>query len=179
MYDKPPRGIDKEYPTSEDADLAEAAYAWLKDDLASSVGKGLNDYQHNLHVILNNDWTTRKQAGYAASIVSGYQKHLERKVKAVVKAQVQGESHYVGVVGKREVFDVIVGFTRELPGGNFGPTYLVTFTTLSGAVLKWFASRNPKWDPGRHVALKATVKKHGEYLNVKETTVSRCVIQEA
>lgn len=84
---------------------------------------------------------------------------------------------YVGTVGKRETFAVVLDFVTGYETA-YGYTTVLKFRTDEGATLVWKASNTglARGDVGKRYALKGTVKAHAEYKGTKQTMVSRCAV---
>ena len=172
------REVEAREPT--DADRAEAAAAL---DWARGL-EGASDYEHNLLTIAAAPAVSARHAGYAASIVSGYQRHHDRMVARELESERRarlGEAadaagHY-GEIKAR--CDVIVTLAQRVKwfDGQFGKTALHVLTTEEGHRLKWWASesaaRKAGFEVGEAVRVLLTVKAHGEYNGTPETTVQR------
>jgi hypothetical protein len=84
-------------------------------------------------------------------------------------------SRHVGNIKDRIDFEGIVEFVtyRE---GHYGTTTIVKFRDLDGNVFTWFASGYLQYNKGDRVQVRGTVKKHDEYKGVKQTVLTRCVV---
>lgn len=175
---------------SEALALSSAALAWARGELKEKPSKG--DYEHNLVAVLENDYLHPKHTGIAASVIVAYQKAL---AKAAEKEN-EGKSEFQGEVGKRTVFKgLTLVFEKQLPG-QFGTTSLMKFKDAAGNVFVWFASGIPVigyekraiveggaeaeypkfFQVGESYDLKATVKAHEVYGDVKQTLLSRAAV---
>ena len=81
-------------------------------------------------------------------------------------------SSWVGTVGKREEFTVTVKRIIECET-RYGFSDLYIMEDSSGNVLKWFTSSFCEMEQGSTYNIKATVKDHSEYNDVKETMLTR------
>jgi hypothetical protein len=156
--------------TDSDRTRAEAAIEWARN---LRNGHELNDYEHNLTVVAAGEIVTGKTAGIAASMLPAYEKAQGREIERRKAAAV---SVHVGTVGKREVFKGLTVVYMNSWESQYGVTHLYTFADAAGNRIKWFASRDQGWAQGSVVTLKATVKAHGEYQGIKETTVTRATV---
>ena len=84
-------------------------------------------------------------------------------------------SQFVGTVGKREDFTVIV---RKLVGcdGNYGHTTLHIMEDLAGNKISWFASGSAKMEENCTYVIKATVKSQNVYRGENQTQVTRASV---
>lgn len=155
---------DKPTPTPADTANAEAALAW-----AAALSGSLSDYEHNIKVVAQSDALNEKNVGLAASIVAVYLRNRERDM---LRKHAAATSAHFGEVKKRAVYTLTLNGVRAFEG-NYGPTYLHTFTDAGGNVAKWFGSRELDAEIGTPRTVKATVKAHDEYKGVKQTVLTR------
>ena len=100
------------------------------------------------------------------------------------------ESHYVGTVGERPVWDLTVAFVTSFDN-DWGSTYVYSMRDAAGNVVVAKVSSGlglqlptdehgfTGWRPvvkGDHVTLKGTIKAHTEYKGTKQTVINRCKI---
>lgn len=172
-----------ERPTEEDFAQAAAAIEWVKADLErEQAERGLNDYQHNLSVILSKPTIILRRVGYAASIVSYYERGLGREIekreRAKRGAELAATSQHVGEIKERlDLTGVTVNRIHSFEG-QFGTTFIINMIH-DGNVLVWFASREQDVKVGDTVTLRGTVKKHDDYKGTAQTTLTRCKVSKA
>lgn len=158
-------------PTDVSVQVAKDAIAWCE-NLSDEVVEP-SDYLHNIRVIARRGLISAKQYGFAASIVSAYQRHmgdLKRKEYFANQALV---STYVGVVGERKTFTLTVDHVVNLPDYGFGESSLHLMYDNVGNRFTWKSSRTTL-KTGETIVLKGTIKEHSEYKNIKQTVLSRC-----
>lgn len=148
---------------------ATAIVDWIKNELANNIR---SDYDQNLVALTSLDLTTTKHLGLVCSAVAAYQKAQNLKVEYAKKKEVDKNSKHIGKVGERVVLDVNVTFMK-LMSGHYGAVTLVKFRDIEGNVLSWFASGDKEFNVGESLKIKATVKKHSEFNEIKETALSR------
>lgn len=152
----------------EDKETAEAAQAWAA---ALKEQNPDNDYLWNISLVANSEHITYRETGLAASIVSAFIRATKEKQDKADRKP----SEYIGVIGKRQVFDDLK-FDRVFSfEGHYGTTYFLTFYTESGSCVIWKTSTRGNWISGKTYKLKATVKNHKEYKGVKQTEISRAM----
>jgi hypothetical protein len=78
---------------------------------------------------------------------------------------------HVGTVGKREVFTLTLKRVTSFES-QYGTTFILIFEDAAGNQVVWKTSR-AEFNEGETVTLKATVKEHGEYNGVPQTSISR------
>ncbi len=134
-----------------------------------------NDYLTNCQKIANLGYVPVKYAGYASSMVAGYERHLQE----IVELENKLPSEHVGDV-KERLRDISVTclFLRQFES-DYGINTLYMFQEESGNIFKTFYSGN-SWEAeidGTYL-LTGTVKKHEEYKGQKQTMLSRCAVKE-
>jgi hypothetical protein len=161
---------EKYTPTEEDIAEAAAAIVWAQ-ALPADVA---NDYLWNIRVVAHKEYVDVRGAGLAGSIISAYNKHLERELAK--KYESLNPSEYFGTPKVREHFRLTVVGIRELDG-EFGLTTMVRFKqegTNNTAI--WWASGKPAFEIelDQTYTLTATVKQHELYRGEhKQTVVTR------
>lgn len=156
--------------TEQDEQKAEAALYWAQ-GLAADVG---NDYLWNIRVVSYRERVSYREAGLAASIISAYNKAMEKEQQA--RYERDNPSEYFGVVGERNVYTVTVMSRKELVG-EYGVTTLIIFRMADGNRAKWFASGSAEDFPlDATVTVKATIKGHEAYRGARQTMLSRVAV---
>jgi hypothetical protein len=136
-------------------------------------------YLHDLGVCCRQEVVEWKTAGYVASVINAYQRHLADELKKVQIAS-SSTSLHVGTVGKREVFkQVTCTLIKPYMSGVYQKT-LFKFVDPNNNTFIWCASGQPEWVRlGEKYDVKATVEKHSDYNGVPQTEIKRVVpIQE-
>lgn len=133
-----------------------------------------SEYARTLHSIMfgserDHQFVSSANLRILASVIAGYQREQARKaeVEKVV------DSSHVGTVGKREMFRVEVTFSRVFDG-IYGERQLVKMVDPDGNQLVWWNTGQSDPKVGGTYDLMGTVKDHGEYNGVKQTTLTRC-----
>lgn len=153
------RNAKNVFVADEDVALAVRALAWA----TALPVVGVCDYLANVGTVARAGYVTRKTAGIATSIVAAYLRETEKAAeKAVAEPRPVGE--FVGVVGERLVFEVVVEDVKEFDG-DYGTRSLVRMRDAAGNVLVWWTGSTPGWvddavESGESVAVRATVKSH-------------------
>jgi hypothetical protein len=161
------RMVDRAVLSTDDKEVATAAIEWcgsLSDDAVEG-----NDYLHNIRVIARRGVFSSRQSGFAASIVSAFQR-AQSELRAKERA---AGSVFVGVVGERSVFALTVEKVLEFSGA-YGTTFLHILSDDAGNRFVWRSS-GTCLKTGQRCFLKGTVKEHVEYKGTKQTVLSRCV----
>lgn len=163
----------------EDRELTEKALEWLEFEANTT-----NDFIGKLYAALAGQSLVIKHAGIAAALFTAYTRATSRS--SVPAEEVKQESGWVGVEGERDEFIVTVTGKRTYEKRAYSYYdstigQLVSLTTDEGDVLKWFTTPGGTagdLEEGKRFRVAATVKSHGEYRGVKETTVNRVHIKE-
>lgn len=132
----------------------------------------LSDYEHNLSIIIQNEYIPVRLLGYLVSIPSYYNNLLER----LEREKQSSMSDFIGNIKDKITVNVTVDFITPIDG-FYGVTYLCKFTDNSGNKLVWFSSNNPDFNVGDNINLYGTVKDHKVYQNEKQTVLTRCKVK--
>lgn len=150
--------------TDETKNLVQNILSWINDLDESS------DFNYNLKKICSQSYISRKFLGFVACVYPVYQKHLQKleEKNTLVK------SEYIGEVKERiDITNVKCVFMKEILN-QFGVSTMIKFIDSNGNVLVWFASGCVDWcEIGSVFNIKATIKKHSVYNDVKQTELSR------
>lgn len=195
-----PQGVLTGTPTDEQVATAKAVRAW-----AESCDTRGQDYLHNIQVLARVGQVTWKQAGLACSIVNAHQRAQQSDAEYVEKkacwtkereerVAVDAASAHVGEVKERRDFAVTVVGYNEFES-DFGLRRMYRMRDDDGNVIMLWTTNPPylelpptQTSNGQNVwqhmeldgsyVLKATVKEHGEYRGVKQTTIQRAKLLE-
>jgi hypothetical protein len=163
----PPVREDAYIPTEADCVKARAVLAWWKEHAETLTGDTVSDYEHNLKVVLAQDWIARRHVGIAVSVYAAHARAMNERQQYLDRAA----SVHFGEIGKRETFQARL-VRRTSYDGNFGVTWIHEFD-VGGNVAVWFGSSHVFAEVGQTGWIKATVKAHGERNGVKQTTLAR------
>lgn len=154
-----PRGYEK--PTTADREQAERVAEYMR-----TLDAG-NDYERNLRQIGENGYVTHRSAGFAASGVVAYSKHLEQRAATA-------QRKHLGAVGEK--LNVTATLVRS-PSfeGAYGVRFFHKFQDSEGNVVLWKTST--ELEPGMVYELSAKVKEHGSYGGTPETEITRAKYQ--
>ncbi len=156
----------------ESIELANSAIEW-----ASEIeGEEIADYLHNIRVIARRGVCENRDQGLAASIVSGYQRHLNTLRRKELAAKRALTATHVGEVGQRRRFKLHVEDVKTCES-DFGTSYLHMMSDEDGNVFKWFSS-GTTLEANTDYILNGTIKKHGEWQGVKDNMLTRCDVVE-
>ena len=167
---------------------------WIHDLADESVGqmfaeealnmlelvKPRNSFDYNLKNVFDAGMVVKKTAGYAGAIWVKWFNLTEKGVldtvfernKPVEKTDEPHPSEHLGELGERIEFEATVLRTKQMAGGMWGPTTLVTMVDADeNQIITWTTGRVPR--TGSRITARGTVKKHGEYQAVKQTQVGR------
>jgi len=162
---------DNGYPDS-DPDLVALAIEWAKGNVGSD-----DMYLNNIGAIATSGYCTYRAMGFAVSILVAYERHLA-KIKRDEEREVMAKnSQHIGEVGKRQVFDDVELTFIKYVESYYGVTVMHKFN-MNGSQLVWFGSKELNKDTGDVFSIKATVKDHGEFNGIPQTTINRVVVEE-
>lgn len=151
-----------------DVELATAAATW-----AAALPTDAGDYLYNLGVATRREFVTRDTAGLVASVISAYQRHMDRQAELYTVREKKVREH-VGVVGKRQGFEKLTVKSMRGFDSEYGVRTLVRFENETGSILIWWASGDPDWlEVDDVLDITATVKEHGDYKGIPQTIVQR------
>jgi len=157
------------HPTDKSVEIAKAAIQWAE-EITDAETEG-NDYLHNIRLIARRQVVGYKQFGFAASIVSAYQRHLVQ-LQAKQRRE-EKPSNWVGEEGERRLFHLLVEKVIQV-GGEFSfPSELHLMSDDVGNRFVWFA-HGTSLEVGKWVWLKGTIKKHNERENIRQNILTRC-----
>lgn len=157
-------------PTSKSEELAKEAIAWCEALSDSEVDA--SEYLHNIRIIARRGIVGSRQYGYAASIVSAYQRTLVDAANKAKAMEQRAISQYVGSVKVRQTFTVMVEKVLQFDSA-YGTIHMHIMSDPNGNRLTWKSSSSVL-DTGKLMVIKATVKAHNEYKGTKQTELTRC-----
>lgn len=131
--------------------------------------EGNNDYIVNLKTLTKEGFVTESRLGFIVSAYSSYLKAISKK-KEIKETVV---SNHVGEVGKRTDFQLVFERVTWFETA-YGTTYIYFFFDEIGNQLIWKTGNGVRMEKGNKVNLKATIKEHGEYRDIKQTVLTRC-----
>jgi hypothetical protein len=160
-------------PTAADFDRGHAAIHYLTAYFETQDPAGLDDYMHNLYVLLRQGAVKYKTAGLAGSMIVTAERMQDKEVERRQFDNIKKTSTHQGQVGEKLTLKVKVTSIRELDG-QFGVTTLIRFVG-DGNAYTWFASGNKaeEWDVDGEIEIAATVKKHNAMNGLNETILTR------
>ena len=150
--------------------------------------EGRSDFERNLKTIAQNGVVTKKNSGLAASMWFVWNRAREEgKLESVFGFQPIEEvgvedipvSEHLGEMGERIEFTGVL-MRKSSRESQWGMTHLLVFTTVeggnypAGSEVVWWASTNKRLpNVGDLVRVRGTVKRHGEFKGVPNTTIGR------
>jgi hypothetical protein len=163
-----PRYYEK--PEESDFDLAQQSIEWAQE--LGEDGTLLNDYQHNIKVIAASGCCEFRSTGFAASIINGYMREQASRQPQHPKVV----SAHVGQIGEKLDFVATLTLVREIET-QYGFTYLHSFVTAEGNVMKTFTNK-ALGKVNETYKARGIVKVHDEYKGSKQTTLSRVKVDK-
>jgi hypothetical protein len=170
--------------TVQDADkaIAELAQEWA----ATQNPTVDQDYLWNLRVVANMGEITYRNFGLAVSMISAYQRAVDKLAGIERERKVRPVSQFVSEIGKREDFTLTLKKIMNFDG-RFGTTSLHIFVDANGNTLTWWKSGYSDMEETHTYVIKGTVKEHEVYSRTKDedglpvngtkqTVLTRCKI---
>jgi hypothetical protein len=152
----------------EDKLKAKQAAEWAEN--ISDSDAEFSDYLYNIRAIARSSMVGYRTMGYACSILSAYDRFLnkEKKFKS---------SEHLGQVKDRVTFHLTA---KSITGFNsrYGYCHKIIFNDNDGNVLVWLTSNDQMIEEGKSYDVKGTIKAHTEYRGVKQTEITRCEVNE-
>ena len=152
-----------------DDNVARQVIAWIEGDQSRS------DYMFNLqgwsHPAMENVVPKSKIALIASAIQS-----FKSNLKRTIENEKIYTPVYVGVVGERTDFELILIEKKELNAEYGGGTTIFKFTDSDRHLFVWFSSKIHSPDEficGKVYKVKASIKAHKEFAGMKQTIISR------
>ncbi|BBX30461.1 hypothetical protein [Mycolicibacterium alvei] len=175
------RNAEKERPY---IDAMRAAATQVSDDIVDELLAGAqtldpnHDYGANMAAALAGENVTARSVGLVVSLIAVRNRVLRKDAEVKAHAQAVAASEWIGQPkDKLTDLEVTVQTVLYVDGYSYNSTdTIVVMRTADGHVLKWKASgRHNEIEQGASYHLdRATVKEHGEYRGIKQTTVIRC-----
>ncbi len=175
--------IEKMYesiqPKEEHYAFAEKVIAWV-----DTLGTSKNEYLINLHQYFKaykNNCVPDSKLGWVASAVSAYYKANKTEKKTPETSS--NKSEYVGAEEERiTIKGTVISFrfiSQDVQFNKLKKTYLFKIQDDNGNILSSFSQSNLKEiAEGDYVEVKATVKKHELFQNIKQTRISRINVKK-
>jgi hypothetical protein len=173
----PPHMTADDYAEATEADLelAKKTLAYFTD-----IDAGNNDYLLNIKKIISLGFVPFKYMGFACSMVSSYQRAVEKEAIYKAKKKLGENSVHVGQIGERlRDIQVKVLSTRDIES-DYGLSVLYTFQDDAGNLYKTFYSGS-SWsaDVDDVLLITGTVKKHEDFRGTKSTMLNRVAASAA
>lgn len=150
----------------QDKSKAKSASDWVENLSDQDVEK--SEYLYNIRAIVRSGMVEMKTSGYAASVISSYDRFLSSQ-------EVKKESNFVGLPKERLDFKVTLKSFFSYSTA-YGYTYKYIFKDEDGNAIVWAASSPQDFEQGKKYLIKGTVKSHSEYKSIKQTNIIRCEI---
>ena len=134
-----------------------------------------NEFIHNIHVMLSEEYVDIKNIGYLCYLPEGYKKHIQKENKKEAEKTKSVKSNYFGEIGKRykdksvKSIEVVNSFETV-----YGIMYIYKIILEDFSILIWKTSKSLYNVDVEKITF--TVKDHKEYKSEKQTEVTRCKI---
>lgn len=158
-----------------DETLAEQALSWIRS--MRDQAETLSDYLYNALVVASEETVVCKHLGILCSVVSSYQRHLEKSEERKQAERQRAASDWFGEVKKRGDFTLTLLGTKSFDS-PFGVKFLYRFIDGSGNIAVWWTTKDEEVEVGKAYKVRATVKAHEDYRGTKQTVLTRCAVEE-
>lgn len=146
-----------------------------------------NDYENNLKVAVARGFVPAKFRNLVISAAAAFDRQVERAradeerkaEREKERAEDQKVSKWFGKVGEKYEAELELRRKVGMPDRGFGPSVLYVFKGPEGELIKWFCSgaapriNGKPVEVGERFKAKFSVKRHGEFNDVKESVVLR------
>ena len=169
-----------ERATDEDRDSARAALEWARSwDTEPDVDASERDadFRQRLADVVRSGKVNRRSTGFLASLITCQARDLAKRIERTEAAT--SSSEHVGRLDERIRGVTLFVVKRWTFSGRFGEKNVHTFEDENGNVLTWWASNGTELDVGRRYVVDFTIKNHGEFRGVRETTLTRVKVVRA
>jgi len=151
-----------------DQELAAKAIAWAQ----AIDKKSSNDYLYNLGVATRLSAVNHQNCGLVASAIVAYERAIAQQIAAAGKI-------VLGTVGVRQVFENLTVQRMQSYPSYFGAKYLYRFVDPNGNQICWWSSKElEELTVGSTHSIKATVKRHSEFMGGPQTEVARVKLEK-
>ena len=173
VHDKASNSNKKQEVTStpEDVAGAETIIDYLKGLTFKAMERELTDFEKNVLKLVSSDVVGKDKIGIAASLPKVFQNKVESDVWAVRETELSTVSDYIGKVGKRDNFNIIIENVRYI--SSVGSKLFCA--SVDGKNIVKFFNNDITAKVGETLAIGAYVKDHSvsKYHHGKETIVNR------
>lgn len=154
-----------------DVERAEVLIEYLKGLSFKAFERSLTNFETNVLKFVTTDAVGKDQLGIAASLPSVYERKLEADAWTAREAELAGTSEYVGKVGTREEFTLVIENIRYIAKTE---SSLYSCSENGKNIVKFFSSTDAG-KVGDTVKLTGFVKNHSlsKYSSGKETMINR------
>lgn len=129
------------------------------------------EYVHNLKIFTQEQYIPIKAINYVVSLIPTFRKAIMKYADAK-----QFTNEFIGNVGERITANVTVLSVKEHYGGRFQQYfYSVKFVDDQKRILRW-TTNNPKVELGKSYSIKAIVKNHETFNDIKQTIIKNVSI---
>jgi hypothetical protein len=154
-------------PTERDKAEAQAAMMWWATEMQAD-----SEYKHNCLLMLKSGQVPGKMFGYAASMVSTYQKAMNA---LLLRQSQKNLNEYLGT--EKEKIEVQVRVLALYSNdGAWGVTTTHIMKDLEGRTLVWYKSGEATMDKGKSYVIRGTIKQHKLYTSQKNVTTKQTVL---
>ncbi len=175
--------------TEEDEAEALVVMEWLNDRFLSKADADCSDFERNVKAVVEdadgpNPMIREKYLNYLIWGIAGYkrdlQKDAEERRRKAERAQMVDASSYVGTVGDRATFEKLTLTFRRVFGTQYGVKVMLKFLDQNDNLVVWWGTNDTALNMvvDEVYTLKATVKCHEVYQDVRQTLLTRAQVLE-
>lgn len=172
--------ISEEKPKKEFVSKAKEIISEIKGfDSVTAYNNGFD----NIWSIVQNEFVKLSMTGYISYIPVSYERYINRKNKKQKQIESESNSEYIGVIGKRQLFNIKETKILTSWRTEFGTTYLYKMKDENSNTIIVKTSSYLDVQVGNDFELfnsgviKATVKTHEERDGIKQTVIQRVKIE--
>jgi hypothetical protein len=162
----------------EDVYLKNDAYPAQAEAIKAETIKGIeemnadSEWAQNIKTLYEVGYVNIRKhlAIFASAVTIGLRRIRQTQERKAVR------NEWIGTVGSKVTVDASVTGVK-VTESYYGASYLYTFVTPNGELIKWFASRSQGIEQGTNVRVSGTVKKLDEYNGRKTTMLTRCHVE--
>ncbi len=154
-----------------DVERAEVLIEYLKGLSFKAFERSLTNFETNVLKFVTTSSVGKDQLGIAASLPSVYERKLEADAWIAREAELANSSEYVGKVGTRHVFNLVIENIRYIAKTE---SSLYSCSENDKNVVKFFSS-TPAGKVGDTITITGFIKSHAlsKYSSGKETMINR------
>jgi hypothetical protein len=125
----------------------------------------------SMKVMMEENLVPDFKRGYLIYLAFKFLRYWERKDQINMEEELKKASNYVGVIGDKIETEVMYYRSTHFET-MYGSMYMHFFKDNQGNVFVWGTGKNPEFDEGEYIKIKAKIKDHREYRGTKQTFIN-------